>query len=101
MKTLVALAAVAAVMVQAAPSAVPQPVTPSRLTIEQLIDIRHPSNPMWSPDGRRVAFQWDRAGVSDWYIVDVDGTAAPHVALHTEGTRGLPKWSADGSSLIA
>src|SRR5881396_3356476 len=24
------------------------------LTIEQLIDIRHPSTPMWAPDGRRV-----------------------------------------------
>src|SRR5690348_11405382 len=24
---------------------------PAKLTIENLIDIKHPSNPMWSPDG--------------------------------------------------
>src|SRR6516162_6887359 len=36
----------------------------NRLTVEQLIDIRHPSNPTWSPDGQSVVFVWDRAGVS-------------------------------------
>jgi len=39
-----------------------------RLTIEQLIDIRHPSNPMWSPDGQSVVFVWDRAGVSKVFV---------------------------------
>ncbi|MBI3264961.1 MAG: PD40 domain-containing protein, partial [Acidobacteria bacterium] len=33
-----------------------------RLTIEQLIDIRHPSSPIWTPDGRAIVFAWDRAG---------------------------------------
>ncbi len=49
------------------------PDTPSRLTIEQLIDIRHPSNPAWSPDGRQVTFTWDRAGVPARYVSDLDG----------------------------
>src|SRR5712664_3016308 len=35
------------------------------LTIEQLIDIRHPSNPVWSPDGRTVAFLSERAGIAN------------------------------------
>ena len=46
---------------------------PSRaagLTIDQLIDIRHPSNPMWTPDGRGVVFVWERAGVSKVYVAD-------------------------------
>ena len=28
------------------------------LTIDALIDIRHPSAATWSPDGRAVAFLW-------------------------------------------
>ncbi len=27
-----------------------------RITIEQLIDIKHPSSPVWSPDGRQSRF---------------------------------------------
>jgi len=27
-----------------------------QFTIEQLIEIKHPSNPQWSPDGRHVLF---------------------------------------------
>src|SRR4030095_2454802 len=49
------------------------PGNPSGLTIEQLIDIKHPSNPAWSADGRQVTFTWDRAGVSARYISDLDG----------------------------
>ena len=45
----------------------------SRLSIDQLIDIRHPSNPAWSVDGRQVTFSWDRAGVSARYVSDLDG----------------------------
>src|SRR5215211_3732190 len=45
----------------------------SKLTIEQLIDIKHPSSPAWSADGRQVTFTWDRAGVSARYISDLDG----------------------------
>ena len=69
MKRFMALvtASAAAVAVSGSP---PQPAGAPRLTIEQLIDIRHPSSPVWSPDGRRVAFMWDRAGVADWYIAD-------------------------------
>jgi dipeptidyl aminopeptidase/acylaminoacyl peptidase len=49
------------------------PGNPSGLNIEQLIDIKHPSNPAWSADGRQVTFTWDRAGVSARYISDLDG----------------------------
>src|SRR5262249_5194580 len=47
----------------------------SRLTIEQLIDIKHPSNPVWSADGKHIEFTWDRAGVSARYVSDLDGRA--------------------------
>ncbi len=48
-----------------------------RLTIEQLMDIKHPSDPLWSPDGRHVAFLWDRAGVTNLYLARADGSGEP------------------------
>src|SRR5471032_820377 len=39
-----------------------------RLTIEQLIDIRHPSSPVWAPDGRHVAFLSERAGIANIFV---------------------------------
>ncbi len=59
--------------------AAPQPAAPragGRLTIEQLIDIRHPSNPVWSPDGRHVAFLSERAGIANIFVADVTGSSA-------------------------
>src|SRR5262249_10346656 len=70
-----------------------------RLTIDQLVDIRHPSNPMWSPDGRHVAFAWDRAGLSNVYVADVSGGAgqpgAPRLLSEAGATLAGAFWSAD------
>ena len=49
----------------------------SRLTIEQLIEIKHPSNPVWSPDGKRVAFIWDRADIRNLCVASSDGKGSP------------------------
>ena len=70
------------------------------LTIEKLIDIKHPSDPVWSPDGRHVVFVWDRAGVSNLYLVDASGSGAP-VALtnFTEGPVGGAFWSHDSKTI--
>ncbi|HEY3045785.1 MAG TPA: prolyl oligopeptidase family serine peptidase [Vicinamibacterales bacterium] len=51
----------------------PQAGPTQPLTIEQLIDIKHPSNPVWSPDGKQITFSWDRAGVTTRYVSDLDG----------------------------
>ena len=56
------------------------------LTIENLIDIKHPSNPIWSPDGKLVLFTWDRAGIANLYVTD--GASAPR-ALTNYDTAGL------------
>jgi len=46
-------------------------------TIEQMVNIKFPSEPMWSPDGRHIAFMWDEGGVYSLYLASPTGQAAP------------------------
>src|SRR2546422_2903649 len=72
MKTIITITTViVAAFVAGAVEPKTAPIQP--LTIEQLIDIKHPSNPVWSPDGKHITFSWDRAGVTARYISDIDG----------------------------
>jgi dipeptidyl aminopeptidase/acylaminoacyl peptidase len=68
------------------------------ITIDQLIDIRHPSNPVWSRDSRRIAFTWERAGIANLYAVPADGSAPP-TQLTTDGVPAGYFWSADSQSI--
>jgi dipeptidyl aminopeptidase/acylaminoacyl peptidase len=81
----------------------PRAAAAGRLTIEQLIDIKHPSNPMWSPDGRAVVFVWDRAGVSSVYVaatVAASGAQAPRELAAAGSSLAGASWSADGRALL-
>lgn len=61
------------------------------LTINQLIDIKHPSNALWSPDGTRVLFTWERAGVANLYVSD--GSSAPRpLTTYDSGAVGAAFW---------
>src|SRR6478752_8719364 len=99
MKRIIPLAAAAALVVVTT-GAAPRAAQPraAALTIDQLIDIKHPSNPVWSRDGRSVAFTWERAGVANLYVVPADGSSAP-VQLTTEGAPGGYFWSADSQAI--
>ena len=70
------------------------------LTIEQLIEIKHPSDPVWSPDNKRVVFTWDRADIKNLYVANADGSGAP-VALTAFAEGGVADafWSGDGESV--
>src|SRR5437764_9885961 len=103
MKTTLALAVAASALAYSAASDRPQPADSRRLTIEQLIDIRHPSSPMWSPDGRSVVFLWDRAGVSSVYVVAATGrgdAGRPRELPAAGGSLNGAFWSADGRALL-
>jgi dipeptidyl aminopeptidase/acylaminoacyl peptidase len=73
----------------------------SRMTIEQLIEIRHPSSPVWSPDGRHVAFLSERAGIANIFVADVGGSSpssgARALTQFADGQGGAFFWSADSS----
>jgi len=72
-----------------------------RLTIEQLIDIRHPSSPVWAPDGRHVAFLSERAGIANIFVADVTASSSPAAARaltrYADGQGAGFFWSADSA----
>src|SRR3984893_7186295 len=91
----------AALLLALAPAAFTQsPAKSAKLTIEQLIDIRHPTDALWSPDGQHVVFTWDRAGVSNLYVSNADGHGQP-VALTSfpEGQVREAFWSRDSQTV--
>jgi len=90
----------AALAIVGAGAVVPRAAQPhaASFTIDQLIDIKHPSNPVWSRDSRRVAFTWERAGVANLYVVPADGSSKP-VQVTTEGVPPGYFWSADSQSI--
>lgn len=53
----------------------------------------------WSPDGRRIAFQTDRNGSLDLYVLDL---AAKQLAARVEGPghAAFPAWSPDGRWIV-
>src|SRR5436305_15294457 len=77
-----------------------QQTTVHPLTIEELLDIKHPSNPVWSPDGQRIAFIWERTGVSNLYVVKADGSAQPTaLTSFPEGSFSNAFWSHAGDAI--
>src|SRR6266852_2351765 len=104
MKTFIVIIAVSSALIygaiaRGAASTTRQGIDAHRLTIDQLIDIKHPSFPIWSPDGRHIAFLWDRAGISDWYVIDVDAGDSRPRALTTNSAAGSVFWSRDSQAL--
>ena len=39
------------------------------LTIDRISRVKYPSNPVWSPDGSKIAFLWDSWGKQDLFVV--------------------------------
>src|SRR5262249_12777181 len=58
------------------------------------------SNPVWSPDGGRVAFVSNRGGTPGIYEKSVNGAGAETVVLKPAPGTTLTDWSRDGRDLI-
>jgi eukaryotic-like serine/threonine-protein kinase len=56
-------------------------------------------DPVWSPDGKRVAFTTYRKGNADIYVKNADGTGAETPLLETSGNEIVKDWSKDGRYL--
>src|SRR2546427_372081 len=85
----------------AGPVVLAAPPAPAQglLTIDALIDIKHPSQAAWSPDGEQVAFVWDRAGVQNVYVAG-SGQGEPRaLTAHASGLVAGLFWSGDSRSV--
>lgn len=58
-------------------------------------------NPVWSPDGRTIAFISDRSGADNIWLVDADGSH-PRALTKGDNTQYLsPRWMPDGKYVVA
>ncbi|MEE8422722.1 MAG: protein kinase [Dehalococcoidia bacterium] len=66
-----------------------------RLTDDAAVD----TQPAWSPDGQRIAFQSDRSGNGEIYVMNADGTEPVRLTNNpAEDTE--PSWSPDGRQIV-
>ena len=82
-------------------SSVPSPPS-GLLSIDRLLQFKHPSQPRWSPDARRLAFVWDLSGVQNIWMIDTASTppSAPRqVTTFDRGPVDNLFWNRDGRSL--
>jgi hypothetical protein len=55
--------------------------------------------PVWSPDGTRIAFRSLRTGNGDIYIMNADGTGLTRVTTTPKKRESNPTWSPDGTKI--
>jgi len=76
--------------------------TKSKLTIDQLIQIKHPSGHQWTPDGSHIWFTYDDGGINNVWAAPADGSS-PAVALtsYPDGQSSAGGfWSKDGQTFF-
>jgi tricorn protease len=66
-----------------------------RLTVHEADD----SFPVWSPDGRSIAFSSDRRGNTDVYVIPVEGGEAERLTCHASWDE-VQCWTRDGRAVL-
>src|SRR3979490_3356670 len=70
----------------------------AQITVERVKRLTNviDSYPMPSPDGKKVAFQSNRTGDWEIFVIDMDGSNIRQLT-HSKGFDGGPIWSPDGT----
>lgn len=68
---------------------------PVQVTKEGALD----SQPVFSPDGRRIAFVRGTVGTGDIFVVNRDGTGLVNLSRDTDRIDDAPDWSPDGKRI--
>ena len=74
----------------------------SKLTIEQLIQTKHPSGHQWTPDGSHVWFTYDSGGINNVWVAPANGSGpATPLTTYADGQSGNGGfWSRDGQTFF-
>jgi Tol biopolymer transport system component len=56
-------------------------------------------NPAWAPDGEKIAFQSQREGNFDIFVMNADGTGQRNLTRNPASNDGVPSWSPDGRKI--
>ena len=64
----------------------------------QVTQSGHDSSPVWSPDGKRIAFLSSRSGDSQAYVLSMEGGEATPLT-HLSTGADIVKWSPDGKTI--
>ena len=76
------------------------PVTRAKSTLVRLTDnSAMDGRPVWSPDGRRIAFSSNRDGKNEIYVMDADGSNVKRLTDNLADDVN-PMWSPDGHRII-
>ena len=87
-------------------TAMAAPAPRGSITIDRIADIKYPSEPEWSPDGKTIAFLWDAAGKQDLFAVKPGGsptalTDFPVNPAMQQSDIGKFEWASDEQIIFA
>ena len=74
-------------------------LNPAKPGVRLLGSTREQTNPQYSPDGKRIAFESNRGGPPEIWLSDSDGTNLVQISHLNNLATGTPRWSRDGRSI--